>query len=352
MKDISKQTFNEDRYQATSHRVDPLFQTLLIIITTTVVAGIMYLGMQRFTIFDAYPDVTSLTPQDLYEMGGPPTRIDVGITIRHFSEFDIIKGQFTADLSIWFRFNPEHITVAEVSKFVFEKAEIKSQSRPFIKIDGKDFVMHYDMVVQFSIPLNYSSFPLDNHRLALILDNYFISPSQAYFETSKANIEIEDELSVEGWSLRDVEGQMGYFKSVIKGNENKKSMYHPRAIFLLDFEQTGIRHLVAICLPLLLIFYLAFFSFSSFNTNGAVAVAAGSIAALIGFRFVMQETSPATGYFMISDYIFLIFLLASIVILLFNLFGNYFNEYQKRLVLVGLHGMIIFVFFYFFVWSL
>lgn len=334
-----------------SHIVDPSIQMILVIMTTLLVSAIMYLSFESYTMVDTYPPITTLTPHQLFEIGGPATPMEVGITIRHFSEFDIVKGKFTADLSIWFRFNPEHIPVAEVSKFVFEKAQIKSQSKPFIKIEEKNFVMHYDMVVEFSIPLNYSRFPIDDHRLAIIVDNYFISPSQAYFESSKAAIDVDKEIHIEGWNLMDTEVQVGYFKSVIKGNESQKSMYHPRAIFLFDFQQTGVRYLVSICLPLLLIFYLALFSFSAHTVNSSAGMAAGAIAALIGFRFVMDAASPATGYFMISDYFFLFFLLASIFILLFNLLGDLINEYQKRWVLVMLHLTIIGIFYYWLIWS-
>lgn len=332
--------------------VNPRFQMIWVMITTLCLLGIMYISFNKLSVSDSYPPVTALTPTDLYEIGGPPTLIEVGVTIRHFSEFDIVKGLFTADLSVWFRFNPEHIPVADVSKFVFEKAEVKHQSKPFIKIEGKKFVMHYDMVVQFSIPLNYSRFPIDDHRLALILDNYFISPSQAYFETSKANIDVSNEVHVEGWQLIDYEGQVGYFKSVIKGNESKKSMYHPRAIFLFDFEQTGIRYLVAIFLPLLMIFFLALFSFSGLTIFSAIDMAAGAIAALIGFRFVMESASPATGYFMISDYIFLYFLVLSVLILLINMFGDRITPEQKKIIIIALHGCTIALFYYLLVWTL
>ena len=352
MNDVTKQVSREHMpSHENGHIVDPLIQMILVVMTTLLVAGIMYLSMEEFNMSDTYPPITSLTPKELYEIGGPATRIETGITIRHFSSFDIIKGKFDVDLSVWFRFNPEHIPVSEVSKFVFEKAEVKNQSKPFIKIEGKNFVMHYDMNIEFSIPLNYKRFPIDDHTLALVLDNYFISPSQAYFESSKSSIDVGNEIHIEGWELIDYEAQVGYFKSVIKGNESKKSMYHPRAIFLFDFQQTGVRYLVSICLPLLLIFYLALFSLSALTVGSAAGMSAGSIAALIGFRFVMDSGSPPTGYFMISDYFFLFFLFCSIFILLFNLLGDWVTEYQKRIVLVLLHLMTVFVFYYWLIWS-
>lgn len=329
-----------------SYAISPRFQMICATVTTLLVTIIMYVAFKQFSVSDSFPPVTTLTPNDLFEIGGPATPVDVGITVRHFSEFDIIKGKFTADLSIWFRFNPEHIPVSEISKFVFEKAEVKSQSKPFIKIDGKDFVLHYDMVVEFSIPLNYSHFPIDDHRLAFIVDNYFVSPSQMYFESSKANIDVGNEIHIEGWQLTDTEVQVGYFKSVIKGNENKKSMYHPRAVFLFDFEQTGIRYLVAIFLPLLMIFFLSLFSFSGLTIYSSIDMSAGAIAALIGFRFVMESTSPQTGYFMLSDYIFLYFLVVAVFVLLLNMFGERISRNQKKIIALSLHVITIGIFYY------
>ena len=334
-----------------SHAISPRFQMVLVIITTLCLCGIMYQSFYQFSISDSYPPVTSLTPKQLFEIGGPPTRVEVGINVRHFSDFDIVKGKFTADLSVWFRFNPEHIPVAEISKFVFEKAEVKNQSKPFIKIQDKNFILHYDMNVEFSIPMNYSRFPIDDHRLAFIVDNYFVSPSQVYFESSKAAMDVGNEVHIEGWNLSDYEVQVGYFKSVIKGNESQKSMYHPRVIFLFDFEQTGIRYLVAIFLPLLMIFFLSLFSFSGLTVFSSIDMSAGAIAALIGFRFVMESSSPQTGYFMTSDYIFLYLLSVAVLVLLLNMFGNRISLNQKKLIAIVLHAMTIGVFYYLLVWG-
>ena len=306
-----------------SYIVNERFQVTCMALTLISLFVIFYFSYMEFRPTDDYPLVTSLTPHQLFELGGPAKPIRVGLFLKSFSDFDIIKGKFLADLTIWFKFNPDFIPLDQIDQFVFQKAEIQSKSGPFLRIEGNDFVASYTMNVLFYVALNYKKFPLDDHRLSLIVDNYFMPPTQGFFVSSKNDIVVSPEAKVEGLKFINSSVSVGYFehKEQIEGEE--RMSYHPRAIFLFDFAEAGVRYIFSIFLPLLMIFFTALFSFSidpvEATTFSVIDMSGASLAALIAFRFVMESGSPAPGYFMISDYIFLFFLVVILFIFLVNI---------------------------------
>lgn len=44
--------------------------------------------------------------------------------INDFSEFDMVKGVFVVDATVWFRFNPSLISLDRIKRFTFDKAEM------------------------------------------------------------------------------------------------------------------------------------------------------------------------------------------------------------------------------------
>lgn len=336
--------------QIISYIVDPRLQVSLMITSIISLFFIFYFSYARFTCTDDYPPVISLTPQELFQLGGSPTRIDTGIFIKNFSSFDIVKGTFLVNLTIWFKFNPDFVSLDQIGKFVFQKAEVKKKSEPSLKIENNDFIASYDMEVLFYISLNYSNFPLDDHRLSFIVDNYSLTPSQAFFVTSKNNIVYSPEIHIEGWDLVDTIAESGYFKDELQIDANRKETYHPRAIFFFEFSESGIRYIFSIFLPLLMIFFTALFSFSINMTGESpvylVEMSGTSVAALIAFRFVMETISPATGYFIMSDYAFVFFLMALLIIFLINIFYRKIAGFYKSIIVILLHATMVILFLY------
>ena len=109
-----------NRYNA----VTPWFSIVMMVLTGSILMFVFYESVYTFRANDNSPPIISLTPQKLIEFGGIPAPVDVGMYIRDFPEFDIVKGKFVVDITIWFRFNPQLVSLDRISKFMFEKAEI------------------------------------------------------------------------------------------------------------------------------------------------------------------------------------------------------------------------------------
>jgi len=102
----------------------------------------------------------------------------------------------------------------------------------------------------------------------------------------------------------------------------------PVATFELDYSQFNVRDVITLFLPLLLSCYIALFSFS-LSSGVALGLALGSVTSMLTYRWVIDSLSPHVGYFMMTDYVFVFFLLVSV----FSLFTMIIETYERRITL-------------------
>lgn len=303
--------------------VSPKLQIILDVATTVFTLSVMYYAFLIYSSTDVFPELIFLTPQEIVDRGGPGSPVNVGLSIKSFSEFDMVKGVFTASLSIWFRFDPHQVTIEQIDKFIFEDAVIKSKKKSMMKIEDRTLVVYYDMDVSFYLTLSYKKFPHDNHRLFLVLNNDFLDVSQAFFTSSYADVVVNPEIFFRSWSLYDKGVKPGFIFS------ESDQEYHPRIAFYGDFIQTDYCYGVIILVPILFIFFMALFSFS-FEIDPAVSpfavkpfslalATAFCVLALVAYRFVIVTFSQGGMYL---DNIFLYLFIGIAIICGINALGQ------------------------------
>ncbi|MBA3752528.1 hypothetical protein H0X06_07155, partial [Candidatus Dependentiae bacterium] len=111
----------------------------------------------------------------------------------------------------------------------------------------------------------------------------------------------------------------------------------------------GIRRLVTILFPLMLIFYISIFTFSInpiTNLRSIISLSSASITGLLAFRFVIENLSPKVGYFMISDYLFFLLLGTTCIVFLVNSRSHELCARTKEFITIGLHSFVIGILFY------
>lgn len=334
------------------HTVTPLFQIIMMLITSLVVTVIIYFTLQRFQAFESHKSTKSI-PEQVVEFVSKKDSVPViksGIFVRDMSNFDSIHGKFSADLLVWFKFNPSLISPELVGKFVLERAEEKYRSDAIIKIAKPDeYFVQYYVRLNYAVPFNYVDFPVDDHRIDLVLTNYFLDSSKARFETNDKLIIFNTDIHIEGWHILSQKiAQAGYLENVVNLDHPEQTIYYPRVLFGFNLEREGIRQVLSTILPLLVIFFTALFTFTinplDVDYYNVIALSIASIMALIAYRFVLEMASPATGYFTIADYIFLFFLIVTLIILFINALGTKISSRQKMLLSIALHGATIIVF--------
>lgn len=297
--------------------VPPYLQMILVGISVVVISFFLYQRLfNNFIHTDIKPPIEIITPAKVYEFGGFQGVIKVGLYLNQFEKFDIIKNDFVFTGIIWFEFNPDLISLETLQKFSFSSGEILSQSPPdTILIDGK-ILARYNIRVRFSSTLNYSDFPVDDHRIFITLVHQFVSPSDILFDSGEREFVIVPDLP--GWDRINHSVETGYRTSEIDPYDKRKTMYYPIALFSIDYSRYAARYVISILLPLLLIFYLLMFCFS-LSAISSISLSTGGITGILAYKFVIDNLSPQTAGFMLSDYLFFLFLAASFLVFFINI---------------------------------
>ena len=320
------------------YRASAKFQILLFCIFGVFLLWILYKPMTGFETDDEYPAIVSLTPQQIVDLGGSPAFVEVGVYIRDIPKFDFVKGEIVTRLTVWFLFDPRLLSLDRLGQFQFDQANVIYKSDPYTRIEKDKLLARYDMRVIFSLKLNYNNFPLDDHRISLAVTNHFLSPSEVIFNSSRSNFVLNSEIRIPGWQPIEQTVKTGFLLDQL---DEKRKMYHPRAVFSIDVARIGFRHIMVIIMPLLLIFMISLFTWT-FNPFGRIAtgmmtISVMSITAVITHHFVIERMSPDTGYFMISNYVFLLTLAFCFAIFMTNVVGKKIPGFYKDIMAFGLY---------------
>jgi hypothetical protein len=309
---------------------------------------ILYKPVIGFKTDDRYPDIISLTPQKIINLGGSPAYVEVGLYVRDMPKVDMVKGDVIADLTVWFLFDPRLISLERIGKFSFDRSRIMYKSKAYTRIEDGKLLARYDIRSVFSLDLNYKSFPLDDHRANFILTNDFISPSESIFQSSRKNVILNTEIHIPGWKCVDKSVKTGYLLDKIDVGAKETDVHRSRIVFSFDFAHVGFRHIMVIIMPLLLIFMISlltwtFDPFGSFAPN-IVPISVMAITAVIAHHFVIERMSPETGYFMISNYVFLLILLGCCIVFVVNIFGQKIRGIYKDIIAFLIYASMVYVF--------
>jgi len=325
--------------------VSLIFQFFMVIVTSIILMFSIYRASYLYTTSDAAPALIAMTPKTIERFGGSPSGVQVNLFINDFTIFDPVKNDFEFNGILCFESDPALIPLEALGQFKFQQGEIVEKSKPYSQIMQDKLWVRYDIKVRFKSGMEYRFFPFDDHRIFLNMINSAMQPNEMIFEASLADFEIKGSTtSLLGWKLVNHKVQAGYVESIIDVNNSQKNVSHPSVLFSADFKRTGSRYATTILLPLLAIFFVSLFVFSlnpSRYSTLIVSLAAGSVTALLAYRFVIENLSPAVGYFMLSDYIFFLFLLTTALVFFFSIMVNRLHYVVKNLIVILLHGIVV-----------
>ena len=322
----------------------------MIALSGLVLSFLLYKASQTVTSLDPMPELMSITPTTIDQLGGSPGVVKVGLYIKDFTEFDMLSNNFIFSGILWFLYDPSIVSLETLAKFSFEKGEIQFLSAPSTRIVGGKLLARYDIRVKMKTNLVYTLFPFESHTLYITLDNNFVTPGEITFESSNNEFEVSPDIRNAGWRLNAMRVNTGYSHAQLEKFPSENDVYHPRAVFALEYAHSGMRQALTILLPIILTFFMAMFSFTMEPAKvyaPVLAISMGAVTALLAYRFVIENLSPKVGYFLISDYLFLLFLMATFIIFFINIGSLKVRETHKKLLIVVLHAVVIIACIYF-----
>jgi len=352
-----------DTQQEDLHYVSASFQMVAICITTSILCLLLYWPYTQYAPLEQAPPLKSFTPQQLVSFGSP-SDVQTGVYVKDFVSNDLEAGTMTLDMLVWFIFDPAFVAFDRISKFTFANGTIikpddlvERQAQAGTRIvDEHRLIARFDVRVEFRLPLQYDLFPLDDHYVPFVLINDFARPQQVVFHSVRENFVVQPGLEAFGWRQVDTDVRSGFQEHIIDNSDPSKTTYTPQVVFSINYKRIGVRHIISILLPLLLIFFVSLFAFS-FDTQGAhgsqaFGFASGGITAMMAYYYVIQSMSPKISYFMISDYLYFLFLLLNFIVFLIVVFKTHLTTWYKRALVLLFHATVIIAATYLFIFWL
>jgi len=301
--------------QSSHSRLFAVIGTCLIVATT------LFLKNQMATIKDQIPTIEQLTAKEKNRA----TSVTMGLHINGFPSFSFVKNEFTLDGIVWFKFQPGTVSLKTISDFSIQNSLVQgsgaltTKSEPIVKLLGNDVQVSYHIQTTFKTDLNFSNFPLENHRLTIVIQNKNVTPYELCFEATNRTLTIAEKNLVLDWEPKATLVQTGYMQADLETDNPAAAIRYPVAAFSIDFEGVGIRDLISLYFPMFLLFFLAFFCLLiDISDISRLAYIATAIPILVLFRMVIDGVSPAIGYSTHIDFVFYLLTFLSLLLLFFQ----------------------------------
>lgn len=309
------------------------FKFGLIGLSSIVIIWSFFITLGHFNSTDPEPHLQNIDVELTKQFAAFTVNVETGIFIRNFSRFSIIENKFTIDMVVWFLFDPTEVTLDTIAKFSFENGEIKKKSSPDIKIMGDKTFVKYDVIVDLKSNLRFERFPLEDHKLAIILTNNFVTPYEVMFQVLSTDFVVAPKIFVANWKIQKLNTNFGIDENILNQIDKTKKIAYPKAVFTIDLAKDGIRKIFIIFVPIFLVFFFCLFSFflTVGNFIGRTTLAISSLSALLGYRFVIERLMPKVGYFTTTDSIYIILLAFAFFSFIFQVvLTRLFNIFEKN----------------------
>jgi hypothetical protein len=268
-------------------------------------------------------------------------QVEVGLFIDNFDKFDLMRDELIFNGVLTFDFDAKNTEILEeLHNVTFAHAKVLYRSEPMAATNDGRTRVYYQVRVQIFENLNFAWFPFEDHRLSIVVVDQTFNKTPVTFVATKADFRAPD-MGFQGWHKFAEDAEAGYLEESIK----QDIISYPAAVFSIDYgRHTNVRNIFMIIFPMLLLFLIALFSLiidPQNNFTFVLTVPVTAIAGLISFRFVVEAMSPKVGYFMYSDYFFLLFLCLMFGILIFNTFGYAVGSFVRKIMLIAFDLIVV-----------
>ncbi len=308
---------------------------LILIGTLFLCIGLILWSLYRSRIQDETVLSNPISQERIEAARQAKSIIKTGIYVKNFTTFDMLKGDFKWEALVWFSFDKTGpVTMDLIKEFTFEHVTVDYRSEPIIsEIDGSTFVQYY-VILSFKQRFNYSSFPLDAHRINLVLINKALAQTNALYLSSENDVVVAPDALIKDWNMSKSFATEGMVNVQVSDDQDSVMIEYERIIFSLEFYKNSWRSLFLIFTPLFLIFFIGMFSLTfdvMKNFSTVLSLAVGSVSALFFYLGSLEKFSPVTDVFTIADKIFVLLLIITVITLGMQIYLlHYYQAIEQR----------------------
>jgi hypothetical protein len=310
------------------------FQIVSILFSLTVLILMGYHFTTYYSAIEKDPEITYAISKEKGIKNSYAATVNVGLHINNFWKFDVNNNDFIVDAVLWFSFNPGNVSMDVIDKFEIENAEIIKQTGPILRMVGDKLFAYYYLRIQFKSLLDYSNFPLDDHRLFIIITNKTISKEFLYATDKESFSKQQFFHYLKDYKLVGYDARFGYQNLPLHFWDQRREVSYPAVVFSLDFKKSGFGDILIVFAPLFLMFFFGIMSLilDIFYEATIVSLSLGSLSALVLYRFILQGVSPAGAGFTTSDKSYFIILALSFLVFIseIGLLGYTKNDAKRK----------------------
>jgi len=298
------------------------FKVSSIIVVSTYVAILLAMQWSSFRVNETMPQIFEVSEKTKKIT----SVVKTGMYITNFAQFSFNQNEFLLDAFVWFRFPEGTEVLKTLGKFSIyfsllqENGLMQYSSEPIIKHIGNDILATYHIQTEFKAHLNFKEFPMEDHKLNILLQNKSVTPNELCFESGSENFSINKQaLEAYYYSPKYTTVKTGYIRAPLASNDPKMEMTYPCVLYSVDFESRGMRDLVSLYFPMIVIFLIGLLSMLIEITDiTRLNLIAASVPTLVLFRLVIDGAAPKVGYSMHVDNVFYLLMSLSLLLLLFQ----------------------------------
>ncbi len=316
------------------NHVNAFFQAIAFFVASLCLIAIFYKPFITFKSYDNVPAVINYT-----ETHKSTTPVYINFVIHNFVESEIIKNNISIDGTISFAYDPKKVSRDQVAQFGFDEAITEKCQISYHQFGDLE-VATFDVQVRSKMDFNFSSYPLDDHKFWFSLKNSALPVEKYHFVMLPHSFTLGSRMTINNCMAENVHAQVGTVARDIFLPDGNHELYSSRAVFSVDCNPIDMRHFLSIFLPMYLIFFLTLFSFSfgySEHVTDVPGIAAAGVPALFAYRFVIETISPDVSYFMVSDYLFFLYLILSLLTFLSVSWALNSSAWVKKVIIVSLY---------------
>ncbi len=300
---------------------NPLFHVGSGIVYLIIVYLLFACRKKVFFTSDQPPELLHFIPTGRTSSGLGMSEVKTGLYIKNFPVFDVVKNNFVMDALIWFKFNPSLVRLEAIDKFTFDRCTNLVKSEPEILLEKDMLVVNYNIKLTFSNKLDYLFFPIDNHRLCIVMNNEYVTPNELIYSVQEDHFGCSNEVHTTDWHMVKKTVESGYSEIVLDPTKNQKAS-HPRVVYSIDLALAGLRKAALIFNPIILILLTGTFSLTLDIRSYSILIFSlsyGSVTGILAYRFVIEKISPDVGYFTMAELFYTIALFIGFITFVVNI---------------------------------
>lgn len=324
--------------------LSPAFASICFILMLAGSLGVSWMSFQSYTSKDIPYVVTPVSPQVIKNFGGHPGMANVGLIIENFHNFQMIENKFTFSGTLWFRFDPNLVSLETIDQVTIKNGKFIEKSPPNIRLIGELLFVRYAIQAEFQCHLDFKGFPDDDHAIYIVFTHQGVSPNSLIFQSARPNLVVLDSMERQGWIELDKTVEAGYSSNNVQSAIIDIEFANPVVAFIIYYRHNTMRNLLNILLPLLVMMGLVLLSFSIDREKfwkQRFEAPIQAIAASIAFRFVIDSMSPKVGYTMASDRFFFMFLFFYLIMFVVALNAQRLNIMMERIIVVTMSSAVV-----------